>query len=77
LPDVTISKHETVLPGYFRPAKEWDLLVISKNNLIASIEIKSQVGPSFGNNFNNRVEEALGNACDIWTAYREGIFKPS
>ena len=36
----------------------------------------SQVG-SFGNNFNNRVEEALGNATDFWTAYGKGIFKPS
>ena len=33
-----------------------------------------QVGPSFGNNFNNRTEEAIGNAEDIWTAYREGRF---
>ena len=40
------------------------------------MEVKSQVG-SFGNNFNNRVEEALGNATDFWAAYREGIFKPS
>ena len=36
------------------------------------MEFKSQVGPSFGNNFNNRTEEALGSATDIWTAYREG-----
>jgi hypothetical protein len=33
-----------------------------------------QVGPSFGNNFNNRAEEALGTAVDLWTAYREGAF---
>jgi hypothetical protein len=77
LPNATIHKKETVLPGYFRPTKKWDLLVVSKGNLIASIEMKSQVGPSFGNNFNNRVEEALGSACDLWTAYREGTFKPS
>jgi len=38
--------------------------------------VKSQVG-SFGNNFNNRVEEALGNATDFWAAYREGTFSPS
>lgn len=38
--------------------------------------MKSQVG-SFGNNFNNRVEEALGNATDFWTAYKKGVFKPS
>ena len=41
--------------------------------LLATIEIKSQVG-SFGNNVNNRAEEALGNATDLWTAYREGTF---
>ncbi len=35
---------------------------------------RSQVGPSFGNNYNNRSEEAIGNAVDIWTAYREGRF---
>ena len=29
-------------------------------------------GPSFGNNFNNRSEEAIGSAADIWVGYREG-----
>jgi type II restriction enzyme len=62
------------LPGYFRPTKLWDLLVIYKGELIAAIELKSQVGPSFGNNFNNRTEEAIGTAHDLWTAYREGAF---
>ena len=60
------------LPGYFRPTKLWDLIVIHKGQLIAAIELKSQVGPSFGNNFNNRTEEAIGTAHDFWTAYREG-----
>jgi hypothetical protein len=41
------------------------------------MELKSQVGPSFGNDFNNRTEEALGNATDLWATYREGAFKPS
>lgn len=62
------------LPGYFRPTKLWDLLVIYKGQLIAAIELKSQVGPSFGNNFNNRTEEAIGTAHDFWTAYRKGAF---
>lgn len=61
------------LPGYFRPTKLWDLLVIYKGELIAAIELKSQVG-SFGNNFNNRTEEAIGTAHDLWTAYREKAF---
>lgn len=46
-------------------------------NLFAGIEFKSQAGPSYGNNFNNRVEEAIGSATDLWTAYREGAFKLS
>jgi len=62
------------LPGYFRPTKEWDLLVVKNNQLIMALEAKSQVGPSFGNNFNNRTEEAMGSALDLWTAYREGAF---
>lgn len=62
------------LPGYFRPTKLWDVLVINKGTLVAAIELKSQVGPSFGNNFNNRTEEAIGTAHDLWTAYREEAF---
>ncbi len=62
------------LPGFFRPTKEWDLLVVKDNRLVVAMEAKSQVGPSFGNNFNNRTEEALGSALDLWTAFREGVF---
>ncbi len=62
------------LPGFYRPTKLWDLLVINRGRLVAALELKSQVGPSFGNNFNNRTEEALGTAVDLWTAYREGAF---
>lgn len=62
------------LPGYFRPEKKWDLIVVDDGTLVAAIEFKSQIGPSFGNNFNNRSEEAIGTAQDIWTAYREGAF---
>ena len=61
------------LPGYFRPTKLWDILVVHRSELVAAIELKSQVG-SFGNNFNNRTEEAIGTAHDLWTAYREEAF---
>jgi hypothetical protein len=64
------------LPGWFRPEKKWDLLVVVERCLIAAIEFKSQIG-SFGNNYNNRTEEAVGSASDLWAAYREGAFKPS
>jgi hypothetical protein len=62
------------LPGYYRAEKKWDLIVISEDQLVLAMEFKSQVGPSFGNNFNNRSEEAIGSATCIWTAFREGRF---
>jgi type II restriction enzyme len=76
LKDATVIREGRIpltLPGYFRPTKMWDMLVIRENRLIAAIELKSQVG-SFGNNFNNRTEEAIGTAQDLWTAFREGSF---
>lgn len=74
LPDAeihTASRPLLTLPGYFRPTKLWDVLVIDRGALVAAIELKSHVGPSFGNNFNNRTEEAIGTAHDLWTAIRE------
>lgn len=72
--DIHQGRAVVTLPGYFRPTKLWDLVVINEGRLIAAVEFKSQVGPSFGNNFNNRTEEAIGTAHDLWTAYREGAF---
>ena len=60
------------LPGYYRPTKDWDIVVTYQGILVAAIELKSQVG-SFGNNFNNRTEEAIGNAVDLLRAYDAGL----
>lgn len=78
IPERFIFRKKTIeLPGFFRPTKEWDLVVVRDRVLIAAIEAKSQVGPSFGNNFNNRTEEAMGSALDLWTAYRERAYLDS
>jgi hypothetical protein len=76
LPNAIVHRQRALLtlPGFFRPTKLWDLLVIDKGRLIAALEFKSHVGPSFGNNFNNRTEEAIGTSHDLWTAYRDGAF---
>jgi hypothetical protein len=73
------SRQDVTLPGYFRPTKQWDVVVVVVANdcLLASVENKALCGPSFGNNYNNRVEEALGSSTDLWTAYREGAFAQS
>jgi hypothetical protein len=75
IPSTSIFKKTAVeLPGYYRPEKKWDLIVVHNGVLGAVIELKSQMGPSFGNNFNNRTEEAIGSATDIWVAFREKRF---
>ena len=61
------------IPGYYRPQKNWDVVVLRDGRLIAAVELKSQSG-SFGNNFNNRSEEVLGVSRDFWMAYRERVF---
>jgi hypothetical protein len=71
--EICLQRRALTLPGFFRPTKVWDILVLHEGRLVAAVELKSQVG-SFGNNFNNRTEEALGTAVDFWTAYREGAF---
>lgn len=71
---ICMTKKVLVLPGFYRPTKEWDMLIVHRGQLVAAIEFKSQVGPSFGNNFNNRSEEVMGSAHDLLTAYRERAF---
>lgn len=61
------------LPGYFRPTKQWDLVVWKDTVPIVVIELKSQNGPSYSNNANNRAEEAVGSAHDFQRAKREEL----
>lgn len=76
--DTAVHRRTRVeLPGYYRAEKKWDLVVVVDGRLFATVEFKAQVGPSFGNNYNNRAEEALGNATDYWAAFREGAFRGS
>lgn len=74
VPEACIYVSQAYLPGYFRSSKDWDFLIVTpKKKLAVAIELKSQVG-SYGNNFNNRTEEAVGSAVDLWTAFREKQF---
>jgi len=71
--DVHTRKSRVVLPGYFRATKNWDVLVTHERRLVGVFEFKSQVG-SFGNNFNNRSEEVIGSAADLWVAHHHGAY---
>lgn len=70
---VHTRRSQVVLPGFFRATKNWDVLVIHERRLLAVFEFKSQVG-SFGNNFNNRSEEVIGSAADLWVAHHHGAY---
>lgn len=72
--EIHLTRRVLTLPGFFRPTKLWDMIIIHRGILVAALEFKSQVGPSFGNNCNNRAEEAIGTAHDFWMAYRERAF---
>ncbi|WP_429086440.1 PaeR7I family type II restriction endonuclease [Aeromonas veronii] len=75
LPDAKIlTGRGAQVPGFFRPAKSWDVLIMSHGALIAAIELKS-IADSFGKNANNRNEEALGSGIDIKEAFEENAFE--
>ena len=61
------------VPGYFRRDKSWDVVVTVSDRVLAIIELKSIVGTNPGQNFNNRTDEALGQAMDVWKAVERGI----
>jgi hypothetical protein len=68
------KSHRLELPGYYRPQKQWDVVVAHQDTLVAAFELKALGGPSFGNNYNNRVEEALGSAVDLRRAALAELF---
>lgn len=61
------------ISGYFRRDKSWDVVVMVADRVVGIIELKSMAGDSPGQNFNNRTDEALGQAMDVWTAVERGI----
>ncbi len=81
-----LSAIPSILPSYFRPSKNWDLIVLANSRfhpakgdvcdpvLYAALEFKSQ-DKSIGNNQNNRLEESIGNAHDFWITYGQSGFE--
>lgn len=68
---VGLRRGAIALPGYYRPSKQWDLVVTHEGDVVAAIEFKSHMGLSqLGKNYNNRKEEAIGSAADFWASWR-------
>ena len=73
MPAQMLQVRKRPVPGYFRRDKSWDIVVTVKDRVLAIIELKSIVGTNPGQNFNNRTDEALGQAMDVWKAVERGI----
>jgi len=70
---VDVEQAETIyVPGYYRETKSWDVVLQYKGHALAIVEAKSQ-GSRLANNFNNRVEEAIGQAADVWKSHERGL----
>ncbi len=61
------------IAGYFRRDKSWDIVVMVADRVVGIIELKSMAGSSPGQNYNNRTDEALGQAVDVWKAVEREI----
>jgi hypothetical protein len=59
------------LPGFFRPTKEWDMLVVHDGRTVAAIEFTSQRVPPLARDTSTRIEETIGMAECMWTAFRQ------
>ena len=70
---VYCGRSKLELPGYFRPEKKWDIVVVHGGKLIAAVELKA-IASSYGNNMNNRSEEAIGCAFDMAHGIKSGLF---
>lgn len=68
------ASYQLRLPGWYRRSKNWDIVALNgSDDLVAAIELKS-INSSFGNNANNRAEEALGSATDAHEAFAEHLY---
>ncbi|MGI9118781.1 MAG: PaeR7I family type II restriction endonuclease [Acidimicrobiales bacterium] len=65
------------IPGFFRRDKSWDVVVTVADRVVGIVELKSMAGEEPDKNYNNRTDEALGQAVDVWKAVeRELIDAP-
>ena len=73
IPPHLIDVKKRPIAGYFRRDKSWDIVVMVADRVVGIIELKSMAGDSPGQNYNNRTDEALGQAVDVWKAVERDI----
>ncbi len=76
IPARLIDVKRRPIAGYFRRDKSWDIVVMVADRVVGIIELKSMAGANPGQNYNNRTDEALGQAVDVWKAVEREIIWP-
>ena len=76
IPARLIDVKRRPIAGYFRRDKSWDIVVMAADRVVGIIELKSMAGSNPGQNYNNRTDEALGQAVDVWKAVERDIITP-
>jgi hypothetical protein len=56
------------LPGYFRPNKKWNFIVVVKGQLVAALKTKAHRGPFSDDN--RGAQQTICDVLDLWAAYR-------
>ncbi len=76
IPTRLIDVKRRPVAGYFCCDKSWDIVVMVADRVVGIVELKSMAGTSPGQNYNNRTDEALGQAVDVWKAVEREIIRP-
>ena len=76
IPARLIDVKRRPIAGYFRRDKSWDIVAMVADRVVGIVELKSMAGRSPGQNYNNRTDEALGQAVDVWKAVEREIIRP-
>ncbi|MCX4754319.1 Shedu anti-phage system protein SduA domain-containing protein [Kitasatospora purpeofusca] len=64
------------LPSFYGGISSgWDLVISRDGFPLAAIYIKSQMGPSYGNNFRNRIQDVTEQALDVRRQYEKSDLK--
>ena len=61
-------------PGYYRPEKQWDLIVVVDGKLLVAVRAEVASWAKFRQQLNNRAgKRRSAMPRDIWTADRQGL----
>ncbi|WP_257461319.1 PaeR7I family type II restriction endonuclease [Archangium lipolyticum] len=75
LPNARVhTSHEMKLPGFFTPARKWDMVVMHEGRLVAALGIRAWAGPPSEHGLVAMAEEAICTGKEMDTLSRQQAF---